>query len=306
MRRMIEMHGFCRKFRMERGDKSVIRLENSGLPICFDDQYELHFEEGLACGGDGMKKAGDMRGLLYSEEDLKDGELCYSFYRDIVFEKHKELFRMWDYRYDITVIMPGCINGECKKTSGHYHGLIPGQPYTYPEIYEVLEGEITFLLQKTGSPCSCAADGYRDGQTDFCRRLTSERPEYVKAVRVKAGQAVVIPPFCGHASVNTGEGAGIFGNIAVAGCRNFYEPVREKHGLSYYILRENEKIGYRKNERYGDLPKLEITAPLEDEGMGIVFGKPVYCEFVKTPEKFEYLRRPEKYMDRMEKMLEKR
>lgn len=261
------------------------RLENSGLPICCDDQYMLHFEEELTCGGDGMKKAGDMRGLLYNEEGLKDGELCYSFYRDIVFEEHRALFRMWDYRYDITVIMPGCINGECKKTSGHYHGLIPGQTYTYPEIYEVLEGEITFILQKT---------------------IISERPEYVKAVRVKAGQAVVIPPFCGHASVNTGEGAGIFGNIAVAGCRNFYEPVREKHGLSYYILKENEGICYRKNERYGDLPELEITAPLEDEGMGIVFGKPVYRAFVKAPEKFEYLRRPEKYVARMEKMLEKR
>lgn len=281
------------------------RLESSGLPIWYDDGYALHFEEGLACGGSGVKEAGDMRGLLYREEALRERELCYSFYRDIVFEKDRALFRKWDYRYDITVIMPGCIHGECKKTSGHYHGLIPGQSFTYPEIYEVLEGEITFLLQKTGEPESCLTSAGMAGEPDFGGKLMAGRPKYVKAVIVKAGQAVVIPPFCGHASVNTGDGVGIFSNIAVVSCRNFYEPVRAKHGLSYYILKEGDRIVYKKNERYEDLPELEIVIPTEEAGMGIVFGRPVYREFEKAPEKFEYLCCPEKYMDRMEKMLVK-
>lgn len=282
------------------------RLESSGLPICCDDKYVLHFEEGLTCGGSGAKEVRDMRGLLYADGDLAENELCYSFYRDIVFEKDRALFQMRDYRYDITVIMPGCVNGECKKTSGHYHGLIPGQTFTYSEIYEVLEGEITFLLQKADVLAGYSAENGAKAEMDFCSGIVSGRPGYVKAVRAKAGQAAVIPSFCGHASVNTGEGVGIFSNIAVVSCRNFYEPIREKSGLSYYILKENGKITYRKNERYADLPELETVVPLENNEMGIVFGRPVYREFVEAPEKFEYLRDPGRYVDRMERMFEKR
>lgn len=261
------------------------KLEHSGLPIYYDDQYVLHFEEGLTCGGGGTKEAEKMRGLLYREENLDGNEICYSFYRDIVFEKDRGLFESRDYRYDITVIMPGEINGECKKTSGHFHGEIQGQTWTYPEIYEVLEGEITFLLQKT---------------RDFER----EDPEFerISAVKVKAGQAIVIPPFCGHGSVNTGDGVGIFSNIAVVSCPLFYEPVKKKHGLSYYIVKEKGQITYIKNDAYADLPKLEVVLPEEDRELGIVFGKPVYQEFVKAPEKFEYLRDPGEYVDRMESM----
>lgn len=265
------------------------RLEHSGLPIYYDDQYVLHFEEGLTCGGSGTKEAEKMRGLLYREENLNGEEICYSFYRDIVFEKDRELFESRDYRYDITVIMPGDVGGECKKTSGHFHGEIEGQTWTYPEIYEVLEGEITFLLQKT---------------RDFER----EDPvfESVRAVRVQAGQAIVIPPFCGHGSINTGDGVGMFSNIAVVSCPLFYEPVKKKHGLSYYIVKENGQITYIKNSAYVNLPELEVVEPGENEELGIVFGKPVYQEFVRDPERFEYLRRPEAYVDRMERMLEKR
>jgi len=38
---------------------------------------------------------------------------------------------------------------EFVKTAGHYHPLIEGTGYTYPEIYEVLSGVAHYLLQKS-------------------------------------------------------------------------------------------------------------------------------------------------------------
>ena len=149
----------------------------------------------------------------------------------------------------------------------------------------MLEGEITFLVQKT---------------KDFERK--DPVFESIRAVKVTAGQAIVIPPFCGHGSVNTGDGVGIFSNIAVVSCPLFYESVKNRHGLSYYIVKEKGKVVYVKNSAYADLPGLEIAVPEEDGELGIIFGKPVYQEFVKAPEKFDYLRDPGKYVDRMEQM----
>ena len=37
---------------------------------------------------------------------------------------------------------------EYTKTVGHYHPQIPGTDISYPEIYQVLEGSATYLLQK--------------------------------------------------------------------------------------------------------------------------------------------------------------
>ncbi len=44
-------------------------------------------------------------------------------------------------RYDVTIIPPFNMGLELVKTSGHYHPRVnPKLRYTYPEIYDVLDG----------------------------------------------------------------------------------------------------------------------------------------------------------------------
>lgn len=103
----------------------MIQLSKSGLPMQMDEESgRIILGEGLAMEGYAGKAAGKMAGLLADETDLEmvGEEPFYDVYRGIAYPEDRELLKKHDYRYDITVIMPGQINGECKKTSGHYHG----------------------------------------------------------------------------------------------------------------------------------------------------------------------------------------
>ena len=264
-------------------------IKTSGLPIFIDrSSFALQFRDGLTCAGSVKKQAKQLTGLLYAEEGMDGEEYCYEAYRDIVFEKDRALFRKYDFRYDITVIMPGTVQGECKKTSGHYHGYLKDRPFTYPEIYEVLSGKAVYILQKV---------------KNFDRENEEPVIEDLKAVFVEAGQAIIIPPFYGHCSINVGNGPMAFSNIAVVSCPMHYEPLQKKHGLSVYVLKDNNKISFVPNKNYIGVPEINHVIPKENPELGVIFGKPVYGVFIKSPEKFDFLLNPSKYEATMAAML---
>lgn len=265
-----------------------MELTASGLPIFLsEDTNRLEFLRGITCGGGGGKNASDMGGLLMGGDPPNPDEHYYDFYRDIVFEKDRPLFQKYDFRYDITAIMPGTVNGECKKTSGHYHGYIEGQSYTYPEVYEVLRGECMFVLQKS---------------LNFDRDEEPQIDEII-AVRASAGQAIVIPPFYGHCSVNVGEGVMLFSNIAVVSCPMFYAPVKRKHGLAVYVTKVGNDVVLVPNPNYTDVPEPRIVRASHSPALGICPDESVYQSFVEAPDRFGYLLRPEKYIEEMMDML---
>jgi glucose-6-phosphate isomerase, archaeal len=264
-------------------------VKTSGLPIFMDEEtFALEFHDGLTCAGSGEKRAGQLRGLLYAEEGIDETEYCYVAYRDIAFEKDRALLQEHDFRYDITVIMPGTVQGECKKTSGHYHGYIEAQPYTYPEVYEVLEGKALYVMQKV---------------KNFDKEYEEPVIEDLKAVIVDAGQAVIIPPFYGHCSVNVGSGSLAFSNIAVVSCPLHYEPIQKKHGLSVYALRDKDELALIPNPHYLDIPAVNSIRPQENTALGITFGKPVYEAFIRDPQKFDFLLNPAPYESEILRML---
>ncbi len=266
----------------------MFEVKASGLPVWADEKSgALEFRDGLTCESSGSKNAGGLKGLLYNENGIDENEHCYDFYRDVAFERDRELYRKYDFRYDITTIMPGTVGGEYKKTSGHYHGYIEGQTYTYPEVYEVISGSILYILQK-------------------CKNFDKEEQpqiEWVKAVRVNAGEAIIIPPFCAHCSINTLDEPSMFSNIAVVSCPMCYAPVKQRHGLSYFAVEDAGKIKYVQNPNYADLPPIAEVRPAQCAELGITFGKPCYAEFVAAPEKYDFLLNPGPYMDKIGKML---
>jgi glucose-6-phosphate isomerase, archaeal len=264
-------------------------IETSGLPIFIDESsFNLEFRGGLTCAGSGKKQAKQLKGLLYAEDGMNGDDFCYGFYRDILFEKDRALFQKYDFRYDITVIMPGTVQGECKKTSGHYHGYIKGQPYPYPEVYEVLDGKAVYILQKV---------------KNFDHDDEEPVIEDLKAVFVEAGQAIIIPPYYGHCSINVGNGPMVFSNIAVISCPLLYEPIQRKHGLSEYVLKNGGKTVFVPNTNYQNIPMIHTVFPKENPSLGIKFGKPVYESFINSPEKFNFLLNPAMYESEMAQML---
>lgn len=264
-------------------------LSKFGLPVFLDDAtHELTFGEGVVCGGGSSKHLQKMKGLLYRESAVENcDELCYVFCHDIYREEDRHLFEKRQYANGITVLMPGTMGGECRKNSGHYHGYVPGHICTFPEVYEVLTGEAVFLLQES---------------RNFDHADEELKVETLRAVFLKAGEKIIVPPFCGHCAINVGEKPMAFGNLA-APSPLLYAPIQQRHGLGVYVLNIQGRIVFVPNSHYKDLPQLTIVQAHENPALGITFGKSVYESFVSSPERFNFLDEPEQYQEEIEHML---
>ncbi len=253
----------------------LTKLTGSGLPIYMDKKtYMLSLEAPLIYDGYGRRTVKQMEGLLFSPGGSNPEEPCYDVYRGIRFPQDQALLSKDEYRYDITVIMPGQIGGECKKTSGHYHGYNPLRTNTYPEIYEVIKGKAIYVLQRSrnfeGDPGLLEIDD-------------------LIIAHVHEGQTIIIPPNYGHCSINAGDGPLVFSNLAYVPCPVAYGPVKHHAGMSVYVLKENGEIRVVSNPRYKQAPRPKFATVKDNPHLGIGFGLPVYKSYLNNPGAFHFL-----------------
>jgi len=98
-----------------------------------------------------VRRLSDLKEVVYDKEFLKNSEDVdlYYMYRDLALSrKDRDAMRAENIRYDITVIPPRMLGVEYTKTLGHYHPIIQAACVSYTELYEVVEGEAHYLLQK--------------------------------------------------------------------------------------------------------------------------------------------------------------
>ncbi|MFZ2556241.1 MAG: glucose-6-phosphate isomerase family protein [Minisyncoccia bacterium] len=140
---------------------------------------------------------------------------------------------------NITVWEPGTIDGEYIKTYGHYH---IGQ---LDETYWVLFGEGVILQQKLVD------------ETD------PARVELFRAIVVKPGDSVYMPPGHGHLAVNIGKTYFVtaddspvdFGDadpVSMPGHAD-YEMVKAMRGFAYYVVEKEGKPALIKNALYTEV-----------------------------------------------------
>ena len=268
----------------------MLELKNSGLPLYLDEgNHVMAISALLTMKGFGRKELEKMQGLLADETALVKDEICYDVYRGIAYPEDQALLEQYDFQYDITIIMPGEVNGEVKKTSGHYHGWNPEKTNTYGEVYEVIKGTALYILHKSAN-------------------FDEEDPGNVKVddlifATVHEGETILVPPNYGHCSCNIGEGPLVFSNLAYRPCPVNYGPVKHFHGMAYYVTRENGEIRLRKNERYGALPAPKFATVKENPALGVKFGLPIYQSFRENPAAFTFLGKPDAYVDEIMSML---
>lgn len=203
------------------------QLHHSGLPLYLDDDGVMALKPPLNYLGFGRKSAGQMAVVLPEFTEGLRNEPAYDVYRGLSFAEDQERLAADQYQYDITIIMPGTIGKERKKTSGHYHGYNDTRRNTHPEVYEVIKGTAAYILQK--SPDFAAAP----------QELVVD--DLIVAV-VKEGQSIIVPPNYGHCSINIGDGPLVFSNLA-------YKPrhgaVLPRYGL---LHRGGERAALRAQE----------------------------------------------------------
>ncbi len=115
-------------------------LKTSGLPIYLNENENmLAFQAPLLYARFGRKLTKDMLGLLYNDSGSAPEERYYDVYRNIRFAEHEQQLAKDTYCYDITFIMPGQINGECKKPAATITATIPCAPTPIPRYMKYLK-----------------------------------------------------------------------------------------------------------------------------------------------------------------------
>lgn len=148
---------------------------------------------------------------------------------------------------NITVWEPGTVSGEYIKTYGHYH---IGQ---LDETYWVLFGEGVILQQKL----------VEEGGAH-----RPDRVELFRAIVVKPGDSVYMPPGHGHLAVNIGKTYFVtaddspvnFGDkdpVSMPGHAD-YEMVKQMRGFAYYVIEKDGKPALKKNPLYTEVQKTDF------------------------------------------------
>ena len=209
----------------------------------------------------------EMRDVLADPGCTFDQPL-YFMYRDLARnESDRSWLRQQHVRYDITVISPGTLCGECIKTKGHYHPLNPaGVPY--PEIYEVLSGMGHYLLQTRDAGDVAMIEGI-------------------------AGDKILIPPGYGHVTINPGEADLVMANLVSAEFSSNYGPFAERQGAAYYEMEGGALV---KNPRYSGASPVRHCDPTEVPEIGIRRGVALY-DLIGHPRSVAFLNHPEQFMD---------
>lgn len=207
---------------------------------------------------------------VYLEKGLADRDLYY-MYRYFEKRDDEQIFEESRAEYDITVIKPGKIGPEMIKTVGHYHAAVPNTDITYPEVYEVLEGEITYLLQ---------TEPDEKNEVD------------IVIVEAKTGDKVIVPPGYGHVSINRSNVTAVSSNIQrrdLPASAN-YDAFKEKNGAALYY----DGKDWTENYNYTIRSK-KIVTPKEKPDWGLEADKPLYRAFIEDPDKFKWLTEPQNY-----------
>jgi glucose-6-phosphate isomerase len=231
-----------------------------------------------------IRRLHDIRNVAYDTawfEAAPDRD-AYYMYRDLsLTPTDREAIARHQLRYDITIIPPFNMGLEFVKTYGHYHPRVNAKlRYTYPEIYELLEGDAHYMLQ---------------------RAQNEQNVDEVILVKATRGDKVIVPPNYGHVTINPSQRTLKMANWV---CRSFdsvYEPYAKLHGAAYYELINGRLLH---NRAYHNVPELRVLYPREVPDQGLVKRKPMY-ELIEEPHLLEFLTRPEKHTELFQKLYDR-
>ena len=214
-----------------------------------------------------IRTFGQMRPVLYNpeaESRLSPDSPTYFMYRGVEEFGHV--------RYDITRILSLDLCGERNKTFGHSHPKSRSGT-TYPEIYEVLQGNAHFLLQKVS-------------------QLGVEDAVLLSA---KNGDKLLIPPGYGHVTINAGKDELLLANLVCSQFSSDYSLFAHQRGACFYEMANGKLV---RNKNYGidfELRKGEAMKFSASFGCFAPFAKTSLLQAASDYKNIEFLEKPETF-----------
>ena len=154
---------------------------------------------------------------------------------------------------------------------GHIHAVSASCGWSTPELYEIWDGEAVIYMQERAE----------------------DDPGRCFAVRAKAGDVVVVPPYWAHATVSADPTHPLtFGAWCVRDFGFDYRGVRAHGGIAFFPLFDADgTLRWEKNAAYGGCRLVEKSPELYPQ-LGIERGESVYSQFVRDNDRFLWVARP--------------
>jgi glucose-6-phosphate isomerase len=250
----------------------------SGLEIFLKDNGELDFGEKVLKVPPQIRFFSEVRDFFRDKKaNFSKGDILYYMYRGVAKKSDSDFFKKRNWRYDLTVILPGLIGEEFNKTIGHFHNFAEGKNFSYPEVYQVIFGKALFLIQKIN--------------------YQNEEVEKVWIIEASQGDKVVIPRqenfLFGHTTVNIGNDFLVLANLQNLFTIADYSFYRQNRGAIYYVLHNPNKNSKEylliPNSCYSKHPVPEISKGERSFGVFHKFDSPLYQEAISHPNKFSFL-----------------
>jgi len=217
-----------------------------------------------------VRRLRELEPLLYDREYCCKADLelpVYEIYRESCDDRQREIFVRHDVRYDVTVMPSLLLGEEYVKTIGHFH-LPCEEVGSHPEVFEVLEGEARFLIQK----------GSAGEVVDVSLLVAGE------------GEKVLVPPGYGHVMINASSKRLVTGNLVSRNCVQVYDQYLERRGAAFYVLTGGRLV---RNRRYSSVPEVRVLKP--DTPSFLEGGSGLVQAFLKDPDRFAFLNEPSGY-----------
>lgn len=219
-----------------------------GLPIQFDnDNSTFVLSQDLDCEGEYKVRLSEIVPVLLNKY-LKYPEIVYTHRKNIT-------IRGVDYEgvsYDLIHIPFGLLGIEYMKTHVYYSDEIPGK---YDCIVEVLQGELTAIMQKNQD---------KEDEWQFDTGV-----EDLSIIVLRKGHKLAIPTGYFYTFVNTGSVPLIISKVSATNKKSTidYNILKREKGLACYIISKNAKIETVAN------PKYKVSTKLKATGIGTFIDK---------------------------------
>jgi glucose-6-phosphate isomerase len=248
--------------------------EKIGLPVELNEENRLELGDGVEFDGESIRKMSDLT-VVTADNSLKlEDKPAYFMYRNVHRAGDEQKLSDNNQRFDLTVIPAARLGDEFIKTSGHYHPEKPGTGVEYPELYYVISGQATYLMQKH------EADGSISD---------------VIISRVKAGEAIIMPLNYGHVTINELDETLVMANWVESSFKSEYGDFETKKGAAYFLNSDQSVV---KNPRYENVPEAK-TMQTNPEAIADLRNVPIY-DYINSIEEIDLIAKPEDHLEEFE------
>lgn len=232
----------------------------------------MGFRLGLDCFDNGL----EVRKLDAIRKSLRNPQCdgpadVYAIMMDVGRTCDREEIVKRNLLFGVVTYAAGRLGDEPIRSQGHIHAVSASCGWSTPELYEIWDGEAVIYMQEHAE----------------------DNPGRCFAVRAKAGEVVVVPPYWAHATISADPSRPLtFGAWCVRDFGFDYVGVRAHGGIAFFpLFREDGTFRWEKNAAYAPCELVEKSPEVYPQ-LGIARGESVYSQFVRDNDRFLWVARP--------------